>query len=176
MTKNIGSKQICSRKDCLVCIHEDSKGNCKAESITYQINCNRSPCNLNFDPKSPLEIQDSLNDPPYLYRGESSRTSYIRGSQHLRDYRGKRDKSVLWKHTKDKHGGVIGDERGSQDFRMIQLEKWPKPLDRLTAEGVLIRELEELHDEDKAVCLNSKSDFRQSHQVTLAFSSGSNLD
>ena len=70
---------------------------------------------------------------------------------------------------------MLGDNKGATDYRMVQLERWPRPLDRLSGEGVLIQELEELQAEKKALCMNTKKDFRQSHSVTLNFNSGSNL-
>ena len=118
---------------------------------------------------------DQTDNPPAIYRGESSRTPYIRGSGHLGDYRGKKKGSTLWNHTRDAHGGVIGPDRGAKDYQMVQLEKWDKPLDRLSAEGVLISELEDLQSQGKAVCLNSKMDYKQSHTVTMNFNIGSNL-
>ena len=110
-----------------------------------------------------------------MYRGESSRTCFQRGSNHLSDYRRKKPGSVLWDHTKDVHSGTLGPERGSKDYQMVHLETWNKPLDRLTGEGVLISELEELQNQNRATCLNSKKDYKQSHTVTLTFNQGSNL-
>ena len=91
------------------------------------------------------------------------------------DYRRKTDGYVLWGHTRDVHDGVIGPDRGVSDYQMIKLETWPKPLDRLSSEGLLIAELEEAQSQNKAKCLNSKSDYKQSHTVTMNFNTGSNL-
>ena len=71
---------------------------------------------------------------------------------------------------------MLGPDRGLKDFQMVQLERWPKPLDRLSAEGVLIQELEILQDDKKAECINNKKDFKQSHTVTMKFTTGSNID
>ena len=174
MTRSLNPRKTCQRKDCLVCLHQGSKGGCKVERICYQINCNRAPCDNNFDPDQPLKF-DQTDDPPAIYRGESSRTCYVRGSGHLGDYRSKKSGSVLWNHTRDHHNGTLGTDRGLLDYQMIQLEKWDKPLDRLSAEGVLISELEDLHTQEKAICLNSKMDYKQSHTVTMNFNQGSNL-
>ena len=70
----------------------------------------------------------------------------------------------------------MGPDRGKFDFRMIKLETWPKPLDRLTGEGLLIAEGENLQQKKQAICLNSKKDFKQSTNVTLNFTVGSNID
>lgn len=174
MTRDIGRSKLCDRPECMICTHPGSKGKCKVENICYQVNCNREPCVSHFDPKNPLNLKDQVDDPPVLYRGESSKTCYIRGSQHLKDYRSQKQGSSLWRHTEETHNGSLGDERGLKDYRMIHLETWPKPLDRLSGEGVLIAELEASQAAGAAKCLNSKQDFRQSHTVTLNFNRGAN--
>ena len=98
----------------------------------------------------------------------------MRSQYHLKDYRAHKDSSALWRHTRDYHGGILGPDRGLMDYRMTQLEVWPKPLDRLSGEGVLIQELEELQHTKQAQCMNYKLDFKQTHSVTMAFNSGSN--
>ena len=70
----------------------------------------------------------------------------------------------------------MGPDRGKFYYRMIHLEKWTKPLDRLTGEGLLIAELENLQQKNQALCLNSKKDFKQSTNVTLNFTVGSNIE
>ena len=177
MTRNIGVKKLCQRNDCMVCIFPGAKGNCRSESITYQISCTRSPCVENeFNPTKPFKFDDSDRPGPSLYRGESSRTPYIRSQTHLKDYRSHKESSPLWRHTKNFHQGEIGQDKGILHYQMVQLEEWPKPLDRLSAEGVLIEELENLQHNNKAKCINSKKDFKQCHTVTMTFSSGSNND
>ena len=94
---------------------------------------------------------------------------------HGYDYRKKAEGSSLWRHTAQYHGGSLGPDKGSRDYQMVHLETWTKPLDRLTGEGLLITELEEVQSKKQAMCLNSKKDFRQSHSVTLNFNIGSNL-
>ena len=71
---------------------------------------------------------------------------------------------------------MLGPDRGRTDYQMVKLERWPKPLERLSAEGVLIHELEGLQYAKKAKCINSKKDFKQSHTVTMTFSTGANND
>ena len=70
------------------------------------------------------------------------------------------------------HEGVMGPEKGTQDFQITQLRQWSKPLHRLTDEALLIKELGDIEEVGEAVCLNSKEDFMQSHKVTLTFGSG----
>ena len=174
MTRDLTKNKLCGRPKCLICPHNGSKGQCKTESITYQIACNRTPCNQNIPspPLAPSNLQ--IGPPPVLYRGETSRTGYLRSVGHLKDYRAKSDGSSLWRHTRDNHYGTFGDDRGCQDYKMEKINNLPKALDRLAFEGQIIQELEDLQTQNKAICLNSKLDFRQSHSVTLNFSSGAN--
>ena len=79
---------------------------------------------------------------------------------------------MMWRHTEELHDGAIGPNRGAQDYKMTPLENWPKPLDRLTGESLLIKELENLEDRGVAICLNSKLDWQQSHSVWLNFNTG----
>ena len=44
-------------------------------------------------------------DDEKLYHGQSSRTSYLRGTEHLTDFQHKREKSIMWKHCQKKHQG-----------------------------------------------------------------------
>ena len=94
--------------------------------------------------------------------------------KHLRDYRAKETKCSLWRHTAAAHGGVIGPQRGLEDYKMVKLRAWPKPLDRETAEGYFIHQMEIKQRESRAICLNSKEDFKQSSSVTIQYNTGSN--
>ena len=173
MTRDIGSNKLCSRPKCMICRYPGSSGGCKKEGITYQMSCTRSPC-AKLNPNKPLDIPSPKNEelPAALYRGETSRTGFIRSSRHQYDYSKKDQKSVLWKHAVLCHEGVLGPDKGTQDFQMTKLRQWTKPLQRLTDEALLIKELEDMEEVGEAVCLNSKEDFMQSHKVTLTFGSG----
>ena len=80
MTTDVGTKKRCDRSDCLVCLDPQSKGGCRQESVTYQINCDRSPCHNRFAKTDPLKPPAPGPGPPALYRGETSRTPYLRGA------------------------------------------------------------------------------------------------
>ena len=168
MSYDLQTKSLCDRQDCLVCTHGESKGRCRVEGVNYQISCNRPPCNTHLT-SNPLEFPPTTDTPLTLYRGESSRTSYRRGKQHLVLYRGNNDSSVLWKHTLESHNG---QKDGVKDYRMSVLDHCSKPLDRQTSEGLWISELEGLQLQGKAKSLNSKEDFYQSSRVTLQFQRG----
>ena len=172
MTRDIGTNKLCTRDNCMVCSKSGSKGGCQDQSVTYQITCDRSPCSSRTDLGRPLLPPAPGPDPPALYRGETSRDCYIRGTQHNSDYRSKTDGSSLWRHTVSHHDGVIGDNNGVSDYYMTRLDKLSKPLDRVAAEGILIGDLEKMDNEDRAISLNSKRDFMQADTVTLTFNRG----
>ena len=171
-TADIGSIKKCDRTDCLVCCDPESKGGCRQESVTYQIHCDRQPCNTRFNKSDPLAPPAPGPDPPALYRGETSRTPYLRGSQHIKDYKTKSDVSTLWRHTAAVHSGVVGEGNGVRDYAMQVLDVISKPLDRIVHEGVYIGELDELEDLGCAISLNSKKDFLQANTVTLNYTRG----
>ena len=172
MTRDIGNMTTCDRNNCLVCCHPDTKGGCRKQSVTYQISCDRSPCSDGYDKSNPLAQLSTRDNPPALYRGETSKDCYIRGSQHNRDYKNKLDGSSLWRHADDVHDGIIGPNDGIKDYRMTQLRSYPRPLDRVAAEGVLIGDLDDQDQQGAAVSLNSKRDWMQANTVTLQFNKG----
>ena len=77
----------CSKDDCIVC-RTDGKGHCQAVNVVYKIECNE--CGQE-------------------YIGETSRNTYSRGKEHLRDLDSKNERSVMWKHAKEEHQGRIPD-------------------------------------------------------------------
>ena len=119
----------CGRQDCPLCQVEPSRGSCWVSNTVYQIQCNRSPCNM-----------DGVRTPTYI--GETSRTPYTRGCQHHALYIGKKDNSFQWKHTLERHGGVIGENKGAKDYKMKPLNKFKKSLTRVIEEAVRIQQLE----------------------------------
>ena len=110
----------CGREDCFVCT-SGGKGSCKAMEVNYLISC--EDCE---------EMESERN-----YKGETSRTSYVRGGEHLDDFEKKRDKSVLWKHCRDKHNGQVEGRK----FRMDVLGVYKEDaMLRQIAEAVRIQE------------------------------------
>ena len=89
----------CSQEDCLLC-RSEGKGSCRIPSVTYNIKC--LAC------KEDIEVVDSV------YEGETSGNCYVRGKQHLYELERNLDKSSLWRHSRDKHNGVV------QNFQMSQ--------------------------------------------------------
>ena len=74
---------LCGREDCLVCMHGgDDCGDCSKRNIVYQTTC--------LDCKEKGKTR--------RYYGESSRTGYERGQEHVRDYKKESDDSHMHKH------------------------------------------------------------------------------
>ena len=110
----------CGREDCFVCT-SGGKGSCKSMEVNYLISC--EDCE---------EMESERN-----YKGETSRTSYVRGGEHLDDFEKKREKSVLWKHCRDKHNGQVEGRK----FRMDVLGVYKEDaMLRQIAEAVRIQE------------------------------------
>ena len=65
----------------------------------------------------------------------------------------------MWLHTVDCHSGIIGENGGIEDYRIMKIYTIRSSLRRQTEEGVRIRRLEEMDQQQTAVCLNSKLDF-----------------
>ena len=103
---------------------------------------------------------------PYTFFGESSRSAYTRIKEHVDNYRaaatamlpalqqkenhvmfGKHRcvqqnkykcnvKSWMWEHSRDYHGGVVGDKDGVDDFGMYVTKQFRKCLNRQVFEDV----------------------------------------
>ena len=84
------------------------------------------------------------------YDGETARSAYCRGLDHLRGYRNQSKDSVLWKHAQNDHGG-----RKDVKFVMKVLKNYgPDNTTRKSNEAVRITG-------NKGVRLNSKAEYRQ---------------
>ena len=86
------------------------------------------------------------------YWGETARTAFLRGKEHLDGLHGKDEKNSLWKHSEQHHEGSL--ERG--DFRMEVMEKHRSALTRQVQEGV------ELEMNMADLIMNSKSEWNYS--------------
>ena len=75
----------CTNIDCLVCT-TGKKGPCRSNGVTYELVCQL--CR-------------------HKYIGETSRSAYTRGKEHLRALEQREQSSVMWRHSRDKHGGNV---------------------------------------------------------------------
>ena len=83
----------CDSADCLPCqTGRGGGGDCRSCGVNYQIECQLCPANS----KS-------------LYIGESSRNLYSRGKEHTSSCNGRKEKSFMWRHQREEHGGVAGN-------------------------------------------------------------------
>ena len=83
--------QGCTRNECFPCQHGGGAGgDCQREGVTYTIHC--------------LECRKAGRDVEYV--GETSRTTFERGSQHVNDLENEVSGKPLWEHVKEDHGGI----------------------------------------------------------------------
>ena len=127
-------KDDCGRDDCF--IHTTGgRGKCNKENIVYKGHC--------------LGCEDKGMSSVYI--GESSRSGYVRGKQHLeaiKDHH-KHQSNAFAKHIIEKHDGE------KTKFRMSILRYHKTPLERQIREGV------EIVRADADFILNSKLDHYQ---------------
>ena len=97
------------------------------------------------------------------YWGETARTGYERGGEHLAGLKGRYEKNGLWKHSELHHGG--GDLT-KEDFIMEIIEKHRSPLTRQIHEGVAL----EINKAD--IILNSKSEWNHSRLPRIVIEVG----
>ena len=78
-------EKLCQRQECLIC-QSGGKGECNATGVTYELVC-----------------QECKGK----YIGETSRSAYSRGKEHLHSLNRREEQSVMWRHACEKHGGDI---------------------------------------------------------------------
>ena len=82
------------------------------------------------------------------YTGTTTRSSYVRGKEHLKDLNDKNPESDLWEHCRKKHDGNL------TSFRMDVIETFKQdPLLRQITEAVRINRT------DKKKIINKKEEF-----------------
>ena len=123
--------QPCGRPECFPCGTEGQEGKFRRETVVYTISC--KGC--------------SLDGTSAEYTGESSRTMFCRGREHLEALKGMKDDSPLWKHCLNTHNGEI------QKFEMKLLRCHKSAFERQIHEAVYIQ----MGHRD--ITLNSKSEW-----------------
>ena len=96
-----------------------------------------------------------------MYIGETSRNAYLRGQEHLRNYKNGDTKSPIYKHAVAHHQG-----RRDVEFRMVVKNSFRDPLTRQINEAVRISE------SNSEVQLNSKSEWHGPATVRLTVEGG----
>ena len=118
---------------CMVCMTNDKTTNCKITNVGYSLIC--TLCKERGKERT--------------YEGESSRNTYLRGREHLREYEKKTENSVMYKHVMKEHER----EEDEVKFQMKVVGRFKNPLNRLIDESVRIQR------KNPSSLLNSKSEF-----------------
>ena len=125
-------------------------GDCESESVNYTIEC--LECK-----KKGVQVE---------YVGETSRTIYERGKQHLGDLVGKVAGKPLWEHCKEDHEGEIRQEW----FKMNLTQKHRTALQRQIKEALSIE------GSMADIILNKKCEWNGSRIPRLRVEVGEQLD
>ena len=138
----------CDRGNCFPCA-SGKRGNCDKAGVGYEILCCDPECR-----------RQGVN-----YQGETGRSAFSRGLEHLQGLRNRRPDNVLWKHVASVHGGDI-----NQEFEMNVLNTYGRDnTTRLTNEAMRIREA-------LGILLNSKAEYRQPRVPRVTIESGANVN
>ena len=99
----------CGREECLSCPwgKEGKGGECKREGVVYRITCMR------------CEREGTTA----VYWGETARTGYERGTEHLAGLESHYEKNALWKHSSLYHEGSL--ERKEIKMEIIEGHRSP---------------------------------------------------
>ena len=144
----------CGREDCYPCKQGGEElQRCKKRNIIYESIC--SICNPGAKKKGPLKTYDGSK--PSLYVGETARSLMERAKEHLADFGAQSQKSHIWKHQLESHGG-------SQDqafiFKVVETPK--NALSRQIGEAVKIS-----RRGGEGAILNAKGEYNRCHITRL---------
>ena len=135
---------LCGRDNCLPCMFgSEENQDCFSKGVVYDMTC--TICEEEAKDRNDLKI------PIYRYTGTTSRSLHERGAEHLKAFKdGDNDKSVMLKHSLDKHGGHF------VPFKMKVIKKHFSAFHRLVHEAVRI---DRGSRDPNISSLNSKSEF-----------------
>jgi hypothetical protein len=130
----------CLRDDCLPCQTRGETGEgkgkaCYKRNVLYETWC--ETCKVNDEENAVANGHDPGKITLHKYIGESSRSSYIRGKNHLDDARLLSTSSHMLKHYLDKH---IADKPEDMIFRMKVISFKRSAYERQVHESVLIQQ------------------------------------
>ena len=99
----------CGQTDCMICISKDKKKDrpttCRQESVCYLISCDRCK-------------EGKVKS---YYYGETARTPYLRGREHLKGQQKEMEDNPMWKHDWAHHDG----HKGSYSMNVLGSHKTP---------------------------------------------------
>ena len=168
--------QDCERKNCLLCITKTRTGkltsqDCSKRNIVYETSC--ATCEeiqLEELENSDLEEQEKQDKKKNLkifkYIGESSRSAYERGWEHLNDMAKLDPKSHMLKHVLTQHPG---QDIMSIKFNMKVRKFCKTSFERQILESVTIQQERQEHQ-----LLNSKSEYNRCSLPRLSTMMGEN--
>ena len=111
----------CRREECLLCRnYQEGNGNCRRRNVLYQTSC----------------LQCKEKGKESVYYGESSRTGFERGLEHVADIRSKDKESHIRRHLEEEHGGL--ENSRENNFSMKILRRHQSSFCRQIHEAVVI--------------------------------------
>ena len=146
---NPWSKGFCDRANCLPCLNGDGNQNCFDKNVVYQISCLECAERHGEDQERKTAI----------YIGQTSRSIYERGQEHLLCLRKKQENSPLFKHASEEHAGDSNIR-----FEMKVVKKHFSAISRLVHEAILI---ERTSGAKSYSILNSKGEWGRTHLPRL---------
>ena len=139
----------CGREKCLSCRDEKTAGKCRKRNITYMMTCDS--CYRKEGKEEVTDTGVAEDQETAAYVGETYRSSYERGREHLASYKARAETSHMWKHHSTKHP----EEKGEIPFTMKVIKQHLTSFSRQTHEAVLIEMM------DKGSIFNSKGGFNR---------------
>ena len=126
------SPSTCGKEDCFPCT-SGGGGDCRRSCAAYRLECEEC----------------EKNNLKAVYEGETGRTCYSRGLEHLAGLSNDKDDNPLWKHCEIQHNGR------KVSFKMICLSSFKTAYLRQVNEGVRISCC------NADICMNLKAEFHQ---------------
>ena len=123
------------------CRDEKTAGKCRKRNITYMMTCDSCYRKEGKEEVTDTGVAEAQETAAYV--GETYRSSYERGREHLASYKARAETSVMWKHHSTKH----------PEEKVIK--QYLTSFSRQTHKAVLIEMM------DKGSILNSKGGFNR---------------
>ena len=142
---NPWSKGFCGRSNCLPCLHGDGTQNCFDKNVVYQIKC--------------IDCTEEEKKTA-VYVGQTSRSMYERGQEHLMGLKKSQESSPLYKHVCEEHKGET-----TVKFEMKIVKKHFSAFSRLVHEALVIERTSKAND---FLIMNSKGEWGRSHLPRLS--------
>ena len=158
----------CGREGCLLCYTKavtgkNMKQSCTKRSVTYQTWCEE--CRKREEEKNGEDGEEKII-PLHTYIGETSRSSYERGREHIKDVEQLNTGSHILKHIVEVHEGV---DPARIEFRMKAVKYHQSAFERQIYESVKIQSIRKSN-----ILLNSKSEYNRCALPRISLKLGEN--